>query len=76
MPKTNADYQREHRQRQARRLAGLQAENASLHTELNSVRAELDAAPAECERLAATACKHPAGAVDGGTCQACGNDVW
>jgi hypothetical protein len=76
MPKTNADYQREHRQRQARRLAGLRAENTSLRTELDSVRAELDAALAECERLTATACKHPAGAVDGGTCQACGTEVW
>jgi chromosome segregation ATPase len=76
MPKTNADYQRDHRQRRAHRLAELEAENASLRAELDSVRAELDAALTECERLAAMACRHPAGAVDGGTCQACGTEVW
>jgi hypothetical protein len=36
----------------------------------------LAAALDEAERLAAIACKHPAGAIDGGTCQACGTDVW
>jgi len=76
MPKTNAQYQYEHRQRRARRLAGLQAENTTLHTELASVRTELDAALAECERLAAIQCKHPAGAVDGSHCRACGTDLW
>ena len=69
MPKTNADYQREHRQRRARHLAELEAENAEL-------RAYLDTALAEVERLSASQCNHPAGAVDGGTCQACGRDVW
>jgi hypothetical protein len=27
-------------------------------------------------RLATTQCKHPAAAVDGGTCQACGTEIW
>jgi len=31
---------------------------------------------AEAERLAAQKCRHPAAAVDGGTRQACGNDLW
>jgi hypothetical protein len=38
MPKTNADYQREYRQRQARRLASLQAENATLRAQLGQAR--------------------------------------
>ena len=76
MPKTNADYQREHRQRQARRLAALQTLCATLEAEGNRLRAELDAALAECERLAVTACKHPAGAVDGSHCRACDTDLW
>jgi len=76
MPKTNADYQREHRQRQAHRLAGLQAENSALRAELDTTRGELDAALAECERLAATQCKHPSGAVEGTTCRACGTEIW
>jgi hypothetical protein len=35
MPKTNADYQREHRQRQARRLAALEARCVALEAERN-----------------------------------------
>jgi len=76
MPKTNADYQREHRRRQARRLTGLQADNAALRTQLDSARAELDAALANIERLTASQCKHPAGAVDGSHCRACDTDLW
>jgi hypothetical protein len=76
MPKTNAEYQREHRQRRARRLAALEAQCAVLEAERDRLRADLDAMQAECERLAAMACRHPAGAVDGGTCRACGAEVW
>ncbi len=76
MPKTNVGYQREHRQRRAHRLAELQAENASLRTELNQVRSDLDAALAESERLTSTQFKHPAALVDGSRCQACGTDLW
>jgi hypothetical protein len=68
MPKTNAQYQREHRERRTRRLAQLEAENADL-------RAGLDAALAEVERLAASQCRHPAAAVEGGHCHACGTEV-
>ena len=74
MAETNADYQREHRQRQARRLAALEARCATLEAERDQLRDDLEAA--ECERLAAMACKHPAAAVDGGTCQACGTEIW
>jgi hypothetical protein len=38
--------------------------------------ADLDVALAEIERLTAGQCKHPAAAVDGGTCQACGTELW
>jgi hypothetical protein len=69
MPKTNAEYQREHRQRRARRLAQLETENAELRT-------DLAAALAEVERLALTACKHPAAAIDAGHCHACNTDIW
>jgi hypothetical protein len=69
MPKTNADYQREHRQRQARRLAELETENAELH-------ADLTGALADVERLTASQCRHPAAAVDAGHCHACGTEVW
>ncbi len=76
MPKTNADYQREHRQRRARRLAALEASAAGHESTVARLTAELESALTECERLAGLACKHPAGAVDGGHCHACGADVW
>jgi hypothetical protein len=69
MPKTNADYQREHRDRRTRRLAQLETENAQLRVGLADALAEL-------ERLTASQCRHPAAAVDSGTCRACGTDVW
>ena len=69
MPKTSAEQQRAWRDRRARLIAVLEQENARL-------RADLADALAETERLAAQQCKHPAAAVDGGTCRACGNDLW
>jgi len=51
------------------RIAALEHENAQL-------RADLAHALAEAERVAAQRCKHPAAAVDGGHCHACGTDVW
>jgi hypothetical protein len=51
------------------RLAELEAENAEL-------RADLADALAEAERLAVQQCRHPAAAVDSGTCHACGADMW
>jgi hypothetical protein len=76
MPKTNADYQREHRQRQARRLAALETANTALQAELDNTRAALDAALGEAQRLALTTCRHPAVAVGAGVCMACGSEVW
>ena len=65
MPKTGAERQQAWRDRRARLIAALEQENARLRDVL-----------AEAERLAARQCRHPAAAVDGGTCRACGNDVW
>lgn len=69
MTKTNAEYQREHRQRRARLIADLAAENIQL-------RAGLAAALAEVDRLTVPACQHPAPVVVDGTCQQCGAEVW
>jgi hypothetical protein len=76
MPKTNAQRQRDYRQRHARRITVLEAEVTELRTEAGILRADLAAALAEAERLAAMACRHPAGAVDGGTCRACEREIW
>jgi hypothetical protein len=76
MPKTNAERQQAWRQRRAGRIAALETEAAELRTEAAVLRTDLAAALDEAERLASTACRHPAGAVDGGTCRACGTDVW
>jgi hypothetical protein len=76
MPKTHAERQRTWRQRRAGRIAALEAEAAEMRTELDSTRTDLAAALDEAERLASTACRHPAGAIDGGTCRACGTEVW
>ncbi len=76
MPETNAERQGAWRQRRGRCIAALEAEAAELRTEVGVLRSDLAAALSEAERLALTACRHPAGAVDGGTCQACGTEVW
>jgi hypothetical protein len=76
MPKTNAQRQQAWRQRRAGHTAALKAEVAQLRAELNDARTDLAAALGEAERLALTACMHPAGAVDGGTCRACGAEIW
>jgi hypothetical protein len=67
--KTTAERQRAFRQRQADRIATLEAA-------LADVRGQLADALAKTSRLTAQQCKHPAAAVDGGYCQACGTDVW
>jgi hypothetical protein len=69
MAMTTAERQRAFRRRQIERIAALEAENERL-------RFDLAAAQAEAGVLSAAACKHPAGAVDGGTCGACGTEVW
>jgi hypothetical protein len=76
MPKTSAERQQAWRQRRTARITALEAEAAELRTEAGILRAGLDAALAECERLAATECQHPAGAVDGSHCRACETDLW
>jgi hypothetical protein len=69
MAATTAERQRAFRQRQTDRIATLEQENARL-------RADLADALAEAERLTTQACRHPAAAIDGSTCRACGTDVW
>jgi hypothetical protein len=59
MPKTNAERQRDHRQRQTRRHAALETRCAELEADLNATRAELRDALEDNQRLAAAACKHP-----------------
>jgi hypothetical protein len=44
--------------------------------ETSILRTELGTALGEAERLASAACRHPAGAVDGGTFRACGTEAW
>ena len=65
MPKTTAERQRAWRDRRARIIAALEADNAQLRDAL-----------AEAERLAAQQCKHPAAAVEGSHCRACDTEVW
>jgi hypothetical protein len=76
MAKTSAERQRDYRERHARRVARLEAVVADLGRQLATAEAGLESALAENERLAAMTCRHPAGAVDGGTCRACGAEVW
>lgn len=77
MAKTNAEYQREHRERRARRLAELEDENAELRAEVDRLRGELEDARAEIDRLSNPECPHPSeGVRDDGTCGECGRDVW
>jgi hypothetical protein len=76
MPKTNAERQRDHRQRRTARIAALKTQIAELRAENGTLRTDPAAAPAETERLTSTACRHPAGAVDSGTCTACGQGTW
>jgi hypothetical protein len=76
MPLTVAERQRSFRQRQIDRIAELEAESAGLRSLVDELQARAESAEAEAERLAGMACKHPAAAVDGGRCMACGADVW
>jgi hypothetical protein len=77
MARTGAERQRDYLARRAERLALLERENGELRRLLTDAQSDLANAAAECERLAATQCRHPAPMVDGGTCHACGSDdVW
>jgi Tfp pilus assembly protein FimV len=102
MAKTNADYQREQRERRADRLAELESALADRDADLAASRARIERLERELDRVYAmleTAsaepeaavpgitrpagpgsqtpdCPHPAAAVDGGTCRACGAEVW
>jgi hypothetical protein len=53
------------------------AEIASLRREIDGLYATLaQASAASRDAGPRTECAHPAGAVDGGTCRACGAEVW
>jgi hypothetical protein len=82
-PLTGAERQRDWRERHARRTVELEraydsikAENAELRKQLTALKAVLADALADNERLTKPQCRHPAEAVDGGTCRACGTDLW
>jgi hypothetical protein len=62
MPKTNAERQQAWRQRRTGRIAAVETEAAQLRAEDDALRADLDAALAEIERLSAAQCKHPSAA--------------
>jgi hypothetical protein len=76
MPKTGADWQQAWRQRRARLVTTREARCTALEAERDQLQADLDAALGEAQRLALTACRHPAAAADGGHCHACGTEVW
>jgi hypothetical protein len=76
MALTVAERQRAHRQRQADRIAELEAVAGELRSLVADLRDRAESAEAEAERLAGQVCKHPAAAVDAGRCLACGADVW
>ena len=76
MGQSGAERQRAYRDRRASRLAALEYANARLEAEVAALSAALEGANAEIERLSGAACKHPQGAVEGGTCRACGADIW
>ena len=77
MPKTGAERQRAWRQRRARLVAALEAENGQLRADLEAALAEADGLRAEVERLSEPPCQHPSGSVIDGVCQECGaEDQW
>lgn len=70
MAQTTAQRQQAWRQRRA-------AEAVELRSRVADLEDRLADALAEVERLSAgPRCRHPAEAVDGGTCRACGEDIW
>lgn len=76
MAKTDAQRSAAYRQRRGRRVADLVASEARLRASVADLERQLGDALAEVERLSSAGCKHPAEAVQGGTCQACGSDLW
>jgi hypothetical protein len=77
MPLSGAERQQAFRERRGQALKDARAEIAGLREQLAKAQQDLDAALAEIERLSSgPGCRHPAEAVEGGTCRACGADVW
>jgi len=83
VPLSNAEKQQAFRKRRARRVAGLEqalaaerAKAALLWRDLAAVKADLETALAENERLSRPPCPHPAEAVLDGRCHKRGADLW
>jgi hypothetical protein len=76
MPQTGAQRQSAYRARRAALIGELRSRVAILETGLADSARQLAEARADVERLSSAQCRHPAEAVDGGTCRACGADVW
>jgi hypothetical protein len=76
MAKTDAERSAAYRERRSGRVAELRASVATLEAVLADRERQLGEALAEVERLLGAQCRHPAEAVDAGTCRACGADIW
>lgn len=69
---TDAERARNYRQRRSQRLAALVLERDDLAADVADLRSQLGMAAVE----GGPECRHPAEAVDGGTCGLCGQDLW
>lgn len=76
MAQTNAQRVQAHRVRQRQKIADLTREVGSLTARVTELAGLLEASEAECESLRASQCRHPSQVVHGGTCRACGTEVW
>ncbi len=76
MARTGAERQAAFRERRDARRSDLQGENERLRAAVAGLEGRIAWLESECGRLAEAACGHPAMAVRGGTCLACGSEVW
>ena len=76
MARTGAQRQAAFPERRDARRSGVLGENERLRAEVAGLEGRVAWLESECERLAEAACGHPAMAVRGGTCLACGSEVW
>ena len=76
MAKTDAERQRDWRERRKSRISELEGENAELRAELERVRVDLEDARAEIDRLSGPECDHPAEGMNGTYCTGCKTDLW
>lgn len=87
MAKTNAERQRDWRQRRASAISDAEAgfavrekaladECERLRAEVEYLRGALDEANAEIGRLSGPECQHPAEGMNGTYCTGCKTDLW